>query len=728
MGYTIQEIRSARALIKKIMIEEVLYNKGRENFTSLNGNDIGALFKLYDVTFFQGQIQEKIAEMGSYIEFFARSRKSGVAGLCGVKLVDGQKIYYLDIAPNIVETLFKFYPDGLYIEAGLSCKDRLSCIQLIVEHEIIHLLTIIWGFSINKNSTVNTDVYGTHGLLFQCMIEEYFGHSRYDHDLGIVLTGVVGLSEAEESSIVKGNIPNAFINYRASKNSLIGAGFENWSASCYLDSILMVLFDSISPFWRKNIMDVDISTIDYTGKIFGTAVTSIDTMDKMRSHALKIQEQIKKDYTETHADKRIVKCTILRQLLAEVVPNMRPHGKWVLFNTGAVYDAIVDVFPDLSLDIPFQIHRWIKDSSYEKGGTYISDSVDYTKESSLTMWDYMDPLTDLETAHDYKEIRWDLIDSPVLVFYNGGTPRIRNFAKDGVEKGYIYIKGDISGTVEKHAFDIFKKRSFGLTIIDDRYRLVGVITLEGVSATKEGGSHYTSHFLGVDKNWYYYNDIGAVVAKVDSLPDEGVWVEKGSSMPSMYFYQKIRGPLIEKPIRKKTVNVPHTNQPEFYVGKALEYKKIRSSADSNDISYMYFVKDKTKGLQLDPIFNKMTPFTVVDAQEGVRMWKIDEKNQVAFENEIKAINASRTKILSESVGIDSVDVGEVYKILPISANLNVSIVNYSTTTFAVVSQKPLPPLAEGGLLIRNLKYNYQGYGYIFVKEKLADIEALLNEI
>lgn len=759
MGYTTEEIRAARHLIRTIMSEEILHKKGGAQFTSLNGNDIEALFDLYDVTFFQGQIREKIIETNSSIKFFARSRTSGVAGLCGVKYIDENPLYYLDIAPNIVETLFKTRREGFPLAAGVGCMDRLGCVQLIMEHEIIHLLFLIWGYSSTsiqerggldidqsskqlKPSTSGSDteqkVYAPHGLLFQCMIKEYFGHSRFDHDLGLTSISIVGTPP-------KGNVPRTFLKHRLARNiSFIGSGFENWAASCYIDSILMVLFDSVSSFWRKGIMDVDVSTIDYTGRIQGSTTTSINTIDKMIKQARKIQNQIKEDYASTHVEKRVIKCTVLRQLLAEVLPSMKPRGNWVLFNTGQTYDVIANVFPDLMMDIPFQIHRWVhprKDGetkeSNNRPGRYISDSVDYVREASLTMWDYLDPLTDFEDEHDYKEIRWDLIDSPVLVFYNGGTPRIRNFGVSGREKGYIYIQGDKTGIIKKHSFDIHKRCSFGMTIIDGRYRLIGVITLEGVSPQNEGGSHYTAHFMGTDENWYYYNDIGAQVIKVDSLPEEGVWIEKGSSMPSMYFYQKIKNPKTDRPVSRRDAKVkdsePHFNYntPEIYKGIHLDYKKIRSDSDPYDIVYMYFVYDKTDGNQLSYAFNKLGLFTNVNP--GVRMWKINNDDQGAFETKIKEIDMSYKPPGSNRVksGIDlrpsalaEVGVGKVYKTVTIDRS-QIHIVNYSDNTFAIISPTPLSNL-EDGMLIRNIKYGFNGYGYIYPKSKIDEIEKRLK--
>ncbi len=631
MGYTLQQIRDARAFIKNVMVIEVLDKKGREHLTSFSGSDLEYLFGLYDDTFFQGQILKKIADTDSVINFYARSRTSGVAGVCGVKTIDSRKYYYLDIAPQIIETLYRYNKLDLPMAAGIGCNDRLSCVQLIMEHEIIHLISLLYGYLVlppgPKIATNTMDPKANpHGPLFQCMVKEYFGHSTFDHDLG--LTTVISIVN-QPTELGTGVLPSNFLKYKATRGTLVGAGFQNWAESCYIDSILMVLFDTVSPFWRRHIMDVDVASINYSGKV--CTDSEINTVGKLRTLTQKIQTQIKKDYATLHTKRESTVCTQLRSLLAECVPSMRPKGKWVMFNTGATYDALVMVFPDLAIDIPYHIHRW---SSLVND--YITDSVDYVTEASLTVWDYMDPLTDIEAQSDYKEIRWDLIDSPVLVFYNGGTPRVRNFITPGVEKSYVHLRGDRGSGVQKYEFDITKARVFGETIIDDRYRIIGVVTLEGVSPVSEGGSHYTAHYLGTDNNWYYYNDIGPTIVKVDGLPMDGVWLERGQKMPSMYFYQRVRSPdfgsrpaklvrSLARPIGLtpkqsiKTLELPTI--------KGLRYKKVIRGNN-----YLYFVYDDTPDQRLATYLDDIGtqfPFTLVTPT--VRMWKVNERDSPQLE-------------------------------------------------------------------------------------------------
>ncbi len=711
MGYSIEEIKRSREYIRNTLIDEIFYKKGNANFTSINGNDIEYIFNLYDITFFQGQIREKIDESGAKINFLARSRLFGYAGVCGYKYLSGVRYYFLDIAPNVLESVLKRYPAGVPMAAGIGCSDRLSCTQLIMEHEIVHLLCTLWGYTEKANLPGKAkDLYGPHGLLFQCLIHEYFGHTNFQHDLG--LTDVV------TEFIDPKTLPSGFVAKYRNKN-IISAAFQNWSNSCYLDSVLMVLFDSASPFWRRNLMDVNVDSIKYEGKVC-TDNSNVDTDEKVRAMAKRIQAQIKTDYTALHAENRIIKCTILRELLALCLPSMKPKGQWVIFNTGAVYDALVAVFPDLAIDIPYQIYRWAADVN-----EYIADTVDFKSEATLTMWDYMDPLEDHELDHDYKVIRWDLISAPVLVFYNGGMPRIRKFNQIGEENGYVYIEG------ERHDFLVNKARQFDYTIIDDRYRLVGVITLEGVSLKSEGGTHYTAHFLGVDDNWYYYNDAGATVIKVDKLPDEGVWMEKGGSMPSMYFYQKIRNPNIELiPARRKPVE-KKAPKAEFIKGDDFDYKKLESVA-GDEIAYLYFIYDRSSGYNVIRLLEKygnVNNISYTNIEDGVRMWKVNADQVDGFERELRRVASIPTEsgTVTKKYVIDDVKVGQLYKNVD-----GIKIYNYTDKTFIVVLPDECATTFTDGLSIRNVKYNIampdDQQARIYHKNQLGEIEQRISKL
>lgn len=498
MGYSIEEINTARDHIKKVAIDELFAKKGGANFVSLSGKDIRRIFDLYDDIFFQNQIKEKIGD--NEIRFSVSRRTSGAGGVC---TVERGCVYYFDISPNILNTIFKYSKSK--DAAGIGCKDRVECLLLIMEHQIIHLLMILWDY-VSLEET-NATIYGTHGSLFRCMIKEYFGHTSTDHDLGLLSIDVLG----DERSPA----------FRTSS-----FGYAYWSNSCYLDSLMIVLLENTSSFWRIGLMETDVNKISYK-----RGICDIGTPSNLQRHAQAIQNQIKLDFKNLHMSKSPsqITCSRLRNLLSKCLPEMRVRGTWVTFNAGAIYNVLAEMFPLLLMDVPVQIRRW---SIAKK--TWLPEPVKYQKMAMFTMWDYLDPLTDIERGSDYKEVKWDLLQSPGIVFYNGGTPRIKNFGQKGLEKGVNIIDGT------RHSFSVYKMRNFGTTIINGRYRLVGVVSLQGVAALGEGGAHYIAYLLGSDGDWYHYNDMNANIVKIKGLPQTGVWKEEKGVMPSLYFYQKIR--------------------------------------------------------------------------------------------------------------------------------------------------------------------------------------------
>lgn len=460
---------------------------------------------------------------------------------------------------------------------------------------------LVWGFSNSSPFSSEhrpDEIYGTHGKLFQCLLETYFGQK---YDAGHELTNI--------SSPVK----------ESPEKSLPVTGYGNWSNSCYMDSVLMILFENISPFWRRSLFNVNVSEIDFT--LGGQKKLSGETIEDLKEQTLNIQEQLVEDYKNLRDDKieDVIECRNLRNLLKLKAPEMKEGGRWIMFNAGAMYEALVSAFPtSLLIDVPVQMHRW---SSAKR--KYVSDTVQYRKEALLTMWDFMDPLTDHEEQSDYKEIRWDLCQSPILVFTNGGVPRIKHFDEKGEETGSFHIEG------QKYEFKVNKKRSFGNYIIGDRYELVGVVVLHGVKQNKEGGSHYTSYFKGRDRSWYEYDDMGPTIEELPELPKKGVWVEQNGRMPSLYFYRRV-DKSDKTPIKPPT---PVLIKPDVTVLTDRKNIKIKRVTRYDGFT-MFFVEDKTSSRRLMPEFKKVElgeDEAVTTVSPVVLFWRIPTVKADNFE-------------------------------------------------------------------------------------------------
>jgi len=557
-----EQAENHRICIRKIAINSIFSLRGGENMNSIKGTDIRELFGLYDKFFFNEEISKKLLDIGGGIKFVASSRTIGTLGICGK---EKECKYYMEIAPQLLGNIDRIY------------KDRLECLQAVMECLIIHLIMLLWGFA-----EKNDDVYSEHGKLFCCMSLKYFGHKS-----GIErLTSINIECETNEASVSPSFNPK---------------GMYSWHAnSCYMDSLLMILFDSAGQFWRdellhRNIDEITYSTVNGVCDLKGGS--RIDTIDKLKKHAKKIQDQLVSDFLELNKKGDIIRCNSLRNMLYECFPNMKSGENWLFYNVAASYDLISEIFPNLKTEYPVKTHRW-------KDGHYSPEPSTRTK-TMATMWDYIDPLDNIEKNKDYDEIMWDQIDSPVIVFYNGGTPRIKKFNEAGKEKGLISMTGD-RGTYNRYQYELTKARAFGETIIDGKYELVGVITLHGVSPNQEEGVHYTSYFKTYDDErpqWWYYDDSCRVIRKIDNLPQAGVWIESGGKMPSMYFYRAIKNiPKMEEVNGSHlTIKIQHT--------------------DKKDDLITIFVKDKTdKAKYVKFMINKLNPTSKVS--ENTVCWKI----------------------------------------------------------------------------------------------------------
>jgi hypothetical protein len=509
-GYSTDEISRARNYIYLTM-KENLKEKGGANFSRLGARDIDTLFHLYDHVFFQDQITDKVLEPPPEekrpmdLEFIAGERKTGECSIVGV-YDDPREYstnYFIDIAPNILSTIAErvsSLPDD-------RLKDRLGCLMAIMEHSIIHLLILLYDY----NLIAKGGIYAEHGALFQCMSESYFGET-IPHDLGF--------------TSVKITTP--------SKDVRPKTGYAWWSNSCYIDSVLMIMLSCKSNFWRDVLFNTNIETITYPAGTCDVPEIEIKYQRRLlKENARRLQRQFKSDYKDLQDGTQGLKCSNIRRLLGECKPIIT-SGQ--LYNSSDLYAVIADLFPDLKFVLPY----------------HLSGSPSKKQKSSLSAPLAVFEMTDFVREDETKEYEWDKVDSNILVFANGGVPRIKDFSTLGREKGYNYFMD------QKFTYEIEKVRAFDLTILDGRYELVGVVVLTGVSAHGEGGSHYISYFKALDGRkpldtdpgvylqadlsgrWYYYNDsAGGSVKYVENIVEEGIFSEKNRKMPSMYFYSKI---------------------------------------------------------------------------------------------------------------------------------------------------------------------------------------------
>jgi hypothetical protein len=181
------------------------------NFEELSYSDLDHLFRLYDARFFAGAFRRDFDKTGSNLEMRPSAALSRSVGRC-VLDESRQKhkcAYTIEVATKILRDAFgpDRPPNPVYPIGGLMCRSRLECMQLTLEHEMIHLLMFVWKECNDKG------VLGGHGKTFKRLARNIFGHTETKHGLFSALP-----EEEEEQGDTSERIA------RAKEKLFVGAG------------------------------------------------------------------------------------------------------------------------------------------------------------------------------------------------------------------------------------------------------------------------------------------------------------------------------------------------------------------------------------------------------------------------------------------------------------------------------------------------------------------------
>lgn len=661
--------------------------------------DVSGIFRLYDEEFFNGQVAKRVIELSKTggngysifpnIHFYATRRTSGYGSISGyyfekifnreTEEYDFEKVFFIDICPNLLDTIFDSTKGkGLPFAAGIGCEERIKCFMLVLEHEIIHLLMSLWDFDSQERQEENFNIFGPHGRLFNCMLETYFGHTQHSHNLA--LKGVY--------------VPPFKLEPGTPKET--GAGFSNWSASCYLDSVIMVMLETQSNFWRSKIFDW---------------TSEKDKLARFQSKNADLTEQVKevilKDYKVAHEEgAEALQCVDLRELLSIQDPLMKTvKGGWKMYESGSTYATFVQLFPELLIDIPVKIVR--TEIGEEESMTYRSDGA----------FTYSDFMLSTNTDQDYKKILWEECQSPVLVFTHQAAPRITIFDSLKKEKGLKYNK----------------VRTFGPRIINDRYKLAGVVVLHGHIDAKGGGGHYTSYFLAKDGLWYHYNDMGPTfkrIGNVEDLPRDGVWQQSSSRLPTMYFYvldepkAVVRGLTPKKKTPKKvTPLVFQTERKEKFLGDDIDY--VRVDRPDHGVIFIAVFKNPGRKNAMLKVIREFTEgkssITETKMEEDKIAWRVPNAQTGNDLHEILKSFSERKQTPPKEIKIYE------HSGKPLR-NKAFAVYDYSDKTVAVTGSgvsSYAKELGNLGLETQSLKYNL-GKGFVISKTKIVKLKKLLE--
>lgn len=142
------------------------------NFEQVHPSDLQLLFERYDAAFFRRQLNAALGQSTLHFRLSPRMTSSGGKTTCFTNRQTGNRRYEICVASSILLACFAGDDHRPITVSGLPCLDRLSALQRIVEHEIVHLIEmLLW----NKSSCSRRR--------FQSIARRFFGHSQHKHEL-----------------------------------------------------------------------------------------------------------------------------------------------------------------------------------------------------------------------------------------------------------------------------------------------------------------------------------------------------------------------------------------------------------------------------------------------------------------------------------------------------------------------------------------------------------------
>lgn len=271
-----------------------------------------------------------------------------------------------------------------------------------------------------------------------------------------------------------------FDNIRSQKIEKIypTIGYQWQENSCYLDSLLMVLFTSKTNFWLDYILDFDPQSIKY--ETICQKNSLIKTQEQIEVIVADIQKFIRTSYLKLGKEPQT--CQTLRQLLYQCYPDLKSKNRWLYYNPANIYTLLTDLFPVLK--IPFsQIACYYKENYQPKPASLFSTAC-------FTIAQFTEQEEEIKNRkEDLVKIEWQKINHPVIVFENTNNQPVK-------------MESNILG----------------------KYELIGILVL------LESKDHIISYYLDNKDEWKYYDGMEKEIKnKIPSF--------NSREIPLMFFYR-----------------------------------------------------------------------------------------------------------------------------------------------------------------------------------------------
>lgn len=260
------------------------------------------------------------------------------------------------------------------------------------------------------------------------------------------------------------NFPNKFLTWK--------------DESCFLDTLLIIMFESKSNFWRNKLFNTNIENL-----IHGKIISYNKELD-IKENSKNLQLELYNLFLDLHGYEEREKyfCINIRSTLGKHVKNINKSSP-----VDVIYDAICDHFNDLKITI-----------------SLFNDSKE--NPSSLILSEF----------NDNSDYLWNLYDEDILVFNNSN------------------IKKKFLNNIDFKILDD-KYELIGVIILKSNNPISEILE-------KGANGHYICYFKSYNDNWYYYNDLDQgkikIIENIEDKRDE-LFTIHGRFLPVMFFYQKL---------------------------------------------------------------------------------------------------------------------------------------------------------------------------------------------
>lgn len=164
---------------------EFFVNKGKGEFTSVNGGDFKRMFELYDEVVYEHKITEKLKEREIILDFQVKATFSSKPPCAAIDLPeyykDDMNIMKVTFFPSMInqkkDHIISLIPLDKANLPFISSNDRLKATLSIVEYVTVHLMMILWN-TYNESSS--------HGDIFQGLMKYYFGYLQMNSRFTVV--------------------------------------------------------------------------------------------------------------------------------------------------------------------------------------------------------------------------------------------------------------------------------------------------------------------------------------------------------------------------------------------------------------------------------------------------------------------------------------------------------------------------------------------------------------